>query len=97
MERFIDRYSLLHFATGVVAYFWGLSFWQWFLIHALFELLENTQAGMRFVRRHFDWFWPGGKEYPDPWINSLGDQCFAMAGWLLPWLVWGPVSRFPAS
>lgn len=94
---FLDRYSLLHFATGVVAYFIGASFWQWFVIHGLFELLENTQAGMQFIREHFNWFWPGGKEYPDALINSLGDQTVAVLGWLLPRLLFGPVHSFPSA
>ena len=95
--RFLDRYSLLHFAVGLVAYFLGASFLQWFVIHGLFELLENTQAGMEFIHAHFNWFWPGGKEYADPWTNMLGDQTFAMLGWMLPWLMFGPVHSFPAA
>lgn len=93
----MDRYSLLHFAVGVVSFFWGMSFLQWFVIHGLFELLENTETGMEFIRTYFEWFWPGGKEYRDSWINMLGDQTFAMLGWLLPRLLFGPIHDFPAA
>lgn len=93
----LDRFSLLHFATGIVAYFMGASFWQWFIIHGLFELLENSQSGMDFIRTNFSWFWPGGKEFSDAPINMLGDQAAAMAGWVVPWLLFGPVSKFPVT
>ncbi len=52
---FTDKYSLLHFATGIVVYYWNMSFWTWFFIHALFELVENTQTGM-YVINHLPRF-----------------------------------------
>lgn len=78
--KFTDQYSLLHFATGVVAYFFRVSFHQWFIIHLLFELLENTQSGVNFIDTTLTW-WPGGKQQPDSIINSIGDQMYSLIGW----------------
>lgn len=76
----VDEYSFLHFATGAVAYYWGFTAIWLFIIHTLFELLENTAAGMRFIN-NFP-IWPGGKSHPDNVLNRMGDTVFAMLGWL---------------
>lgn len=75
-----DQYSLLHFATGIIAYFWGISFWQWFFVHALFEITENTPFGIRVINMFS--YWPGGKPYADALINIIGDHFFAQIGWV---------------
>ena len=80
--KFFDQYSILHFATGIVAYFWGFKWWLWLIIHSLFEYLENTDTGIDFINTFIKW-WPGGKPYPDYTINSIGDSVFAVLGWLL--------------
>ena len=80
--RFMDQYSLLHFAVGVIAYFNGMSFVTWSVLHLIFELVENTETGMKIINNYFT-FWPGGKSYADAAINSIGDQVFAMLGWLV--------------
>jgi hypothetical protein len=79
--KFIDKYSLLHFTSGIVAYYLGIKFWYWFLIHLLFEIIENSTCGMNIINKLY--FWPGGKETADNLINSTGDQLFAMLGWLI--------------
>lgn len=76
---FFDQYSLLHFSSGVVAYFWGIDFNTWMILHFLFEILENTKKGMKAIRKIS--IWPGGKSFADSCINSFGDQIFAMMGW----------------
>lgn len=81
-KNFFDQYSLLHFAVGIIAYFWGISFWSWFFLHLLFEIIENSPIGMKFINNNFLKIWPGGKPRPDAFINSLGDQFFACFGWL---------------
>ncbi len=82
----LDNYSLLHFAAGIVAYFWGFSLSTWTLFHILFELLENTAAGMTFINTYIK-LWPGGKSAPDPLVNRLGDVLSGSLGWLLAaWL-----------
>ena len=42
---FIDQYTYLHFASGIIAYFWNISFKNWIMLHTIFELLENTIIG----------------------------------------------------
>jgi len=84
--RFVDQYSLLHFATGVVAYFWGISFELWSMMHLIFELSENTFYGMVFINKYFT-LWPGGKPQRDGNSNIFGDQTFAMIGWYIAHLI----------
>jgi hypothetical protein len=78
---FTDKYSLLHFACGIVVYYWSISFVAWFILHFIFELAENTETGMRYIRKIK--VWPGGKTHSDAWINRAGDQFYSMVGWLL--------------
>jgi len=80
-KYFVDQYSYLHFASGIVAYFWGLSFGKWIFLHALFEIVENTPFGIYFINNYFT-LWPGGKPVSDSFINSLGDNFFSFLGWL---------------
>ena len=81
-----DHYSLLHFATGVVAYHWGISAPVWLASHALFELIENSPPGMQFINKYIT-FWPGGKTESDHFINMFGDTVSAMIGWGIAWHV----------
>lgn len=48
-KYFTDQYSLLHLATGIVSYFWNISFTVFLLIHTLFEIIENTSGGMNIL------------------------------------------------
>lgn len=78
-----DQYSLLHFSVGVLAYFWGLSLKLFIVLHVLFEYIENTQWGMNFINNNLKNIWPGSKEHPDSFANSMiGDNLFAISGWL---------------
>ena len=79
-NQLLDQYSILHFATGVVAYFVGVSGTKWFFIHVGFEIVENTQVGMDFINNNLT-FWPGGKPRADAFINMVGDTAAAMLGW----------------
>ncbi len=76
---FTDKFSLLHLASGIVAYYWGMSFITFFIAHAVFEFVENTQIGMRFIRQFK--LWPGGKSSADSVLNSTGDQFYSCIGW----------------
>ena len=78
-NQFLDQYSVLHWASGVIAYFWGVPAATWFIAHVGFEVAENTEAGMKFIN-NFSW-WPGGKPRADEFINIVGDNVSAMAGW----------------
>lgn len=77
---FTDKFSLLHFAMGIVVYYWNISFIKWFLIHLIFELTENREKIVKYIDKIP--LWPGGKKKPDTIINSIGDQFYSMLGWL---------------
>lgn len=79
--RFLDQYSLLHFASGIIAYFFKINFEDWFLVHVIFEILENTPYWIKFIDEKIK-IWPGGKKSPDTFTNSIGDQLMAVIGWL---------------
>jgi hypothetical protein len=76
----IDEYSLLHFASGIIAFFWGIHFSTWFLVHAAFEIAENTTLGRGIINEYIA-AWPGGKPSADSLSNMMGDQASAMLGW----------------
>ena len=84
--HFADQYSLLHYAVGVVAYFWNIPFILTIIIHTIFEIVENTKFGMGIINRFFvknrRFSWPGGKLAPDSFINNVGDTIFFAIGWL---------------
>ena len=92
-QTFADKYSVLHFATGIAAFFWGFSKIIFAGLHISFEILENTEWGMNLINRLP--FWPGGKTHADSVVNMLGDTVFAVlgfvlaeyAGWWIPGLV----------
>ena len=77
-----DQYTYLHFASGIIAYFWGIGFWTWMVGHAVFEWLENTPIGMRAINKTLAGIWPGGKSKPDTFKNILGDNIGTALGWL---------------
>lgn len=86
-KNIIDQYSLLHFAAGIVVYFWGMSLETWFILHLLFEIIENTSQGIYFINHYFKNIWPGGKPYPDNYINIISDNVFAVLGWLIAYFM----------
>ena len=80
--NFIDKYSLLHFAVGIIFRFFNINFILSILIHILFEYIENTKHGIHFINKYLTW-WPGGKDYSDSLLNSTGDTFFFALGWLV--------------
>ena len=82
-EKIIDQYSLLHFATGIVVYFWGISLKSWIIFHMLFEIIENTTFGKNIINNNLKNIWPGGKNYSDSFINIISDNFFAIFGWMI--------------
>ena len=78
----IDQYSLLHFAVGIVAYFWGVSWQLLLLAHIIFELVENTSQGMKFINTYIT-IWPGGKPKADSFVNMIFDNAFSILGWFV--------------
>jgi hypothetical protein len=83
--HFTDKYSLLHFASGIIAYYWDISFILWFIIHLLFEYVENTNIGMKIINKIT--LWPGGKEKPDTILNRIGDQFYGLLGWIFTFFI----------
>ena len=75
-----DQYSYLHFAVGVIAYFWALGWKTLFIVHVLFEYLENTSTGMYLINNYLP-FWPGKKTKADAIINQVGDSIISLVGW----------------
>jgi len=79
--RLFDQYTYLHFAVGIIVYFWNISLLNWFILHTIFEISENTQMGINLINNYIV-FWPGGKPKPDSIINIIGDTYGAIIGWL---------------
>lgn len=86
-QGLFDQYSILHLASGILAYFWGINFVDWFLIHMIFEIVENSLYGITFINKYIKDFWPGGKPRADAIINSISDQFFASIGWLISYYI----------
>ena len=80
-KQLFDQYTLLHFAVGVVFYFWDISLFQSFVAHSIFEFAENTPMGMKFINQISGW--PGGKPYADSFINNVGDTIGFVLGWIV--------------
>lgn len=81
--RIFDQYSLLHFAVGIIAYFWSISLLLLLIIHIVFEYVENTQWGIKLINTYFQKWWPGGKTHPDNLLNQTSDTVFSIFGWLI--------------
>lgn len=81
-----DQFTFLHFSTGVVFYFFGLKLYQWFILHNIFEFVENTQFGMNIINTYFR-FWPGGKPFRDSFTNIIGDNIGAILGWVVAYYI----------
>ena len=79
-NQLFDQYSLLHYATGVGAYFWGVPIVPFFVAHLAFEGVENTDVGMKFINETLT-FWPGGKPRADSLSNIVGDNVAALLGY----------------
>ncbi len=90
-KRYFDQYSLIHASTGVISYFWSLSFVFSFLLHTIFELTENTKQGMYIINNYFMFNgvigWPGGKPEPDSVQNMIGDSIAFAVGWIISFIL----------
>tara|TARA_B100000073_G_C23548829_1_gene499227 strand:- start:24 stop:332 length:309 start_codon:yes stop_codon:yes gene_type:complete len=80
-NQLLDQYTYLHFASGIIAYFWNISFKKWLILHIVFEIIENSVLGMNIINK-FIIMWPGGKPQPDSVENSIGDTIAGTLGWL---------------
>lgn len=75
----IDQFSLLHMAVGIIFYFWNVSWQMTLFLHIVYEWIENTEEGMLIINRL--WVWPGGKPYADTMTNRISDTLFCLIGW----------------
>jgi hypothetical protein len=78
---FTDNFSLLHFSSGIIAYYWNITFFQWFILHIIYELFQNSAFGIWFINNVIT-VWPGGKLHYDSYINIIGDQIYGLLGWI---------------
>lgn len=75
---FFDTYSLLHFAAGIISYYWGFNFKWWFIVNIIYEMLDNTfYMIIDKIPK-----WPGGKKIKDSIVNSTSDIIFSLLGWV---------------
>ena len=83
-SQLFDQYTYLHFAMGIILYFWGLSLTSWFIIHSLYEYIEITQFGTYIINKYFGAIWPGGGKHKAEkfFNNGLGDTIASILGWL---------------
>ena len=79
---FFDTYSLLHFAMGIIIFYFNISFTNSILLHILYEFIENTNYGMYLINKYTKDICPGKKEYKDYFINNIGDTVFFGEGWI---------------
>jgi hypothetical protein len=84
--KIFDQYTYLHFASGIIAYFFNISILSWIVLHSLFEIIENSTHGIKIINTYLK-FWPGGKPYQDTFINSIGDTIGTLLGWLSAYLL----------
>jgi hypothetical protein len=84
-QYFTDKFSLLHFAMGIIVYYWNVSLLSWFIVHFIFEYTENTEYGIKQINKIK--LWPGGKEQADTVLNSLGDQFYSVLGWIVAYYI----------
>jgi hypothetical protein len=80
-NQLFDQYTYLHFAVGIIVYFWNISLLNWVILHTIFEFIENTQIGMNIINAYIV-FWPGCKPKPDFITNTIGDTFGAIFGWV---------------
>ncbi len=79
--QLLDQFTYLHFASGIVAYFWGFSLTTFIMLHIVFEIAENHPLGMKFINRYLP-IWPGSKPQSDTLLNSVGDTLGGIVGWV---------------
>jgi len=79
-KQLFDQFTYLHFAVGILFYFWGIKFFDLLIIHTIFEIFENTNVGMHIINKYIT-FWPGGKPRTDSLTNIIGDTIGVSIGW----------------
>ncbi len=84
VDSFLTPWSIVHFFSGGAAKALGVTFWQNFLFHGMYELKDNFDSDFIY----------------NSTLNSIGDQAMSMLGhhsakvgdqlWFYLWLItWG--------
>lgn len=82
-DKLFDQYTYLHFAFGIILYFWGISLKNTIIIHTIYEIFEVTPFGVKFINTYFKDLWPGGgKKTSELGINAFGDTIGVTLGWV---------------
>lgn len=84
-KYFFDQYSYLHFAIGIVLYFW-FDLKTSIIVHTIYELIDNTPFFANIVNKYIT-LWPGKKPYSDTLTNTIGDTFFFIIGWISAYIV----------
>ena len=80
--NYIDQFTLLHFSTGISAYFWNIPFIYFIIIHILFEIFENTNWGINIINNIK--IWPGrNTNKKDSILNYIFDNIAAILGFYI--------------
>ena len=101
--KLIDEYSLLHLASGIVAFYWGFSLVAALAVHTVFEILENSAPGIHVIDTYLSaralgaFGWPGGKGSPDSLVNSTGDTIAFLMGWCIAYAAWPATATRPRA
>ena len=87
VSKIFDRYTYLHFAAGIIAYYWGFTFVEWIVFHLFLDIFERTEFGKK-VLQFFIRIWPGREQNVlESYYNVLGDSASAALGWGSAYLI----------
>ena len=87
LSKIIDRNTYLHFAAGIIAYYWGFTLIDWLILHILLDLFQRTKLGKK-VTKIFARIWPEPSDLSsETYLNVLGDSAFAVLGWVSAYLL----------
>ena len=82
-DKLFDQFVYLHFAMGIIAYFWGINLKHFIILHTVYEIFELTPFGVNIINKYFKNIWPGDGKTPNEFgMNALGDTIGGVIGWL---------------
>ena len=87
VSKIFDNYTYLHFAAGIIAYYWGFTLLEWTVFHLFLDIFERTDFGKK-VLHFFIRIWPGRDDnLLESYYNVFGDSASAVLGWLSAYLL----------
>lgn len=81
-QYILDKFSIVHFAVGILWRYMGFDILSLFILHTIFEIVENSKIGMHIINTYFK-IWPGGKPSADTVVNIISDILISLLGWIL--------------